>query len=164
MIDAEPAFGERRRAGGLGAAAGLGLPAGEVQALRRAGLVHHFGRLGVSSAIWDRRGALGVRQMGWQERVRMVPYLTERMLQQIADARPALGALAAQHCERMDGSGYPRGLRGCRDSLIAARVLAAASAYQAMCEPRPHRPAHAPGGGGASRAARRGPAPVALDG
>ena len=43
-----------------GAAAGLGLPAGEVQALRRAGLVHHFGRLGVSNAIWDRRGALGV--------------------------------------------------------------------------------------------------------
>ena len=74
----------------------------------------------------------------------MVPYLTERMLQQSPTLAP-LGALAAQHCERMDGSGYPRGLRGAAIP-IAARVLAAASAYQAMCEPRPHRPAHAPEG------------------
>ena len=74
----------------------------------------------------------------------MVPYLTERMLQQSPTLAP-LGALAAQHCERMDGSGYPRGLRGAAIP-IAARVLAAASVYQAMCEPRPHRPAHAPEG------------------
>jgi len=47
------------------------------------------------------------------------------------------------HRERMDGSGYPNGLAG---SAIppAARVLACAEAYQAMCEPRPHRPALAP--------------------
>ena len=45
-----------------------------------------------------------------------------------------------QHRERLDGSGYPRGLSGAAISR-AARILGAADAYQAMREPRPHRPA-----------------------
>jgi DNA-binding CsgD family transcriptional regulator len=54
-----------------------------------------------------------------------------------------LGALAAQHHERCDGSGYPRGQSG--DALSpGARILAAADVYRAMLEPRPHRPARAP--------------------
>ena len=52
--------------------------------LRRAGLVHGLGRLGVSNAIWDKPGPLGA---GEWERVRLQPYLTERMLHQSADAR-----------------------------------------------------------------------------
>jgi DNA-binding CsgD family transcriptional regulator len=55
----------------------------------------------------------------------------------------ALGAVArvvVQHRERVDGSGYPNGLTGGAISR-EARILAAADAYQAMCEPRPHRPA-----------------------
>ena len=74
----------------------------------RAGLVHGFGRLGVSNAIWDKRGPLGA---GEWERVRMQPYLTERMLHQSATLAP-LGAIAVQLRERLDGSGYPRGLAG----------------------------------------------------
>ena len=50
-----------------------------------------------------------------------------------------LGAIAVQHRERLDGSGYPRGLCGARRSRRSARLLAAADAYQAMREPRPHR-------------------------
>ena len=51
-----------------------------------------------------------------------------------------LGATAAQHHERVDGSGYPRGLRG--DAMTAAgKLLAAADTYAAKREPRPHRPA-----------------------
>ncbi|HEX8769866.1 MAG TPA: HD domain-containing phosphohydrolase, partial [Acidimicrobiales bacterium] len=53
------------------------------------------------------------------------------------------GAIAVQHCERMDGSGYPRGLAGGAISR-PARILGAANAYQSMREPRPHRPARAP--------------------
>ena len=113
----------------------LGLPEPEVRDLRRAGLVHDFGRLGVSNAIWDKRGPLGA---GEWERVRLHPYLTERMLHG-SDALAPLGAIALQHCERLDGSGYPRGLSGTAISR-AARILGAANAYQAMCEPRPHRP------------------------
>ncbi|HEY2902591.1 MAG TPA: HD domain-containing phosphohydrolase [Polyangia bacterium] len=125
----------------LAAAAGarLGMPAVDVQALRRAGLVHNFGRLGVSNAIWDKRGPLGV---GEWERIRMHPYLTDRMLRQSPVLTP-FGELAAQHCERMDGSGYPRGSRGA-SVPVAARILAAAVAYRAMGEPRPHRPPRSP--------------------
>jgi HD-GYP domain-containing protein (c-di-GMP phosphodiesterase class II) len=121
----------------LAAAAGaqLGLSQAEVRTLRRAGLVHDFGRLGVSNAIWDKKAPLGA---GEWERVRLHPYLTERMLQQSAVLAP-LGAIALQHRERLDGSGYPRGLSGVAISR-PARILAAADAYQAMREPRPHRP------------------------
>jgi HD-GYP domain-containing protein (c-di-GMP phosphodiesterase class II) len=117
------------------AGAHLGLAEGEVRALRRAGLVHDFGRLGVSNSIWDKRGPLGA---GEWERVRIHPYLTERILHQ-SDALAPLGRIAVQHRERLDGSGYPRGLAG---AAIArpARILGAADAYQAMREPRPHRP------------------------
>jgi HD-GYP domain-containing protein (c-di-GMP phosphodiesterase class II) len=118
------------------AAENLGHPDTEVQTLRRAGLVHDFGRLGVSNAIWDKPGPLGT---GEWERVRMHPYITERMLHQSESLAP-LGRIAVQHRERLDGSGYPRGLQGPAISQ-PARVLAAADAYQAMREPRPYREA-----------------------
>jgi HD-GYP domain-containing protein (c-di-GMP phosphodiesterase class II) len=118
------------------AAAQLGLPAGEARSLRRAGLVHDFGRLGVSNSIWDKPGPLGA---GEWERVRLHPYLTERMLSG-SQALAPLGRIAVQHRERLDGSGYPRGLSGAAISRDA-RILGAADAYQAMREPRPHRPA-----------------------
>ena len=79
--------------------------------LRRAGFVHDLGRLGVSNAIWDKPGPLGV---GEWERVRLHPYLTERMLHQSAALAP-LAAIAVQHRERLDGSGYPKGLSGASD-------------------------------------------------
>src|SRR6185436_11884752 len=115
------------------------LEEGERRMLRRAGLVHGFGRLGISNAIWDKPGPLGA---GEWERVRLSPYLSERMLHQSEALRP-LGALAVGHRERLDGSGYPRGLSGAAISR-PARVLGAADAYQAMREPRPHRPARSP--------------------
>ena len=118
----------------------LGLPRQEALVLRRAGLVHGFGRLGVSNAIWDRPGPLSA---GEWERIRMYPYLTERMLHQSAALAP-LGEMAVQHRERLDGSGYPRGLSGGAISR-PARVLGAADAYQSMREPRPHRPARPAG-------------------
>ncbi|HWZ89807.1 MAG TPA: HD domain-containing phosphohydrolase [Polyangiaceae bacterium] len=114
----------------------LGLPSGEVTTLRRAGLVLGLGRLGVSNSIWDKPGPLGA---GERERVRMHPYLTERMLHQSVALAP-LGAIAVQFRERLDGSGYPRGLSGGAISL-PARILGAADAYHAMREPRPYRAA-----------------------
>ena len=119
------------------AARRLGMPDADVTMLRRAGLVHHFGRLGVSNAIWDKRGPLAP---GEWERVRLTPYLTERILHSSPALAP-LGTIALAHRERLDGSGYPRGLAGSAISPTA-RVLGCADAYQAMREPRPHRPAH----------------------
>ena len=90
----------------------------------------------LSAKVQDKRGPIGA---GEWERVRMHPYLTERMLHQ-SEALAPLGAIAVAHRERLDGSGYPRGLSGAVISR-PARILAAADAYQAMREPRPHRPA-----------------------
>lgn len=121
------------------AARSYGLPEGEVVTLRRAALVHDFGRLGVSNGIWDKKGPLTPAEF---ERVRLHPYLTERMLA-FSPALAPLGAIAVQHHERLDGSGYPRGLSGEAISP-AGRILGAADAYHAMTELRPHRPARTP--------------------
>jgi HD-GYP domain-containing protein (c-di-GMP phosphodiesterase class II) len=122
----------------------LGLPPEKADLLRRAGLVHGYGRLGVSNSILDKPGPLSA---GDWERVRMAPYLTERMLRQSTALAP-LGEIAVQLRERLDGSGYPRGLSGAAISRLA-RVLGAAEAYQSMREPRPYRPARPPEGAAA---------------
>jgi HD-GYP domain-containing protein (c-di-GMP phosphodiesterase class II) len=130
-------LGHARAVAELAAEAGAsaGLPDVDVRSLRRAGLVHGLGRLGISNAILDKRGPLGA---GEWERVRLQPYLTDRMLHQ-SEALAPVARIALQHRERLDGSGYPRGLSGPGISR-EARLLAAAEAYQAMREPRPHRP------------------------
>lgn len=114
--------------------AGMGVA--EAELLRRAGWVHDLGRLGVPNTVWDKPGALSAAEF---ERARMHAYLTERMLAQVGaldDVRQA----AARHHERLDGSGYPHGLDGAMLNPTD-RLLAAADAYHAMTEPRPHRPA-----------------------
>jgi HD-GYP domain-containing protein (c-di-GMP phosphodiesterase class II) len=134
-------LGHARAVADLAAVAGirLGLSEEDARLLRRAGLVHDLGRLGVSNAIWDKPGPLGA---GEWERVRMHPYLTERMLHQSRSLSP-LAEIAVQHRERLDGSGYPRRLSGGAISGHA-RILAAADAYQSMREPRPYREALSP--------------------
>ncbi len=81
-------LGHARAVADLAAAAGaqLGLSDSEVRTLRRAGLVHDLGRLGVSNSIWDKPGPLGA---GEWERVRLHPHITERMLHQSEGARAA---------------------------------------------------------------------------
>jgi HD-GYP domain-containing protein (c-di-GMP phosphodiesterase class II) len=115
------------------------LPGEQVVAVRRAGLVHDLGRVGVTSAVWERPGPLAD---GEWEKVRLHPYYTERILAR-QPMLAALGALAARHHERLDGSGYHRGAAASQ-LAPAARVLAAADAYHAMTEARPHRSARPP--------------------
>jgi len=119
------------------AADALGLQPDEVRAIRRAGLVHDVGRLGVSNAVWDKAGPLTVTEA---ERVRMHPYLTERMLAS-SPALAGVAAIAVLHHERLDGSGYPRGLSG-NAIPTSGRVLAAADRYVTLTAERPHRRAH----------------------
>jgi HD-GYP domain-containing protein (c-di-GMP phosphodiesterase class II) len=128
--------GHSRAVAGLaGRAAELaGLPPGDVITVRRAGLVHDLGMNGLPATILDKPGPLTPAE---SERMRMHAYYTHRML-----ARPPalarIGAIAELATERLDGSGYHRGLSG---SAIPAtgRILAAADAFQAMREPRPYR-------------------------
>jgi hypothetical protein len=129
--------GHSRGVANLAAEAGRdsGLADEEVSALRRAGLLHDLGRLGVSSGIWDKPGSLTETEF---ERVRLHPYLTDRMLARIP-ALSRIREIAARHHERLDGSGYPRGLTA---ALLTPPdlLLAAADVYHALTEPRPHRP------------------------
>jgi HD-GYP domain-containing protein (c-di-GMP phosphodiesterase class II) len=103
--------------------------------LRRAALVHALGRAGVPNTIWDKPEALTI---GERERMQLYAYYTDRILRRgsLAD----LADLASASHERIDGSGYPRGLSGAAMPM-SARVLAAADAYDALTSPRPHREA-----------------------
>ena len=117
----------------------LELPAETVALLRRAALAHDLGRVGVSNAIWEKAGPLG---FGEWERVRLHPHFTERAFAQ-STALASIGRLAGSHHERLDGSGYHRGVRW--PSLeLPERILAAADAYSAMREARPQRAALEP--------------------
>src|SRR5437763_155388 len=116
------------------AAQRLRLPAAEVDGVGWAALVHDLGRVGVSAAVWGWAGPLTA---GEWEAVRLHPYQTERVLGR-APFLVRLAAIAALHHERLDGSGYIRGASAAQ-LAPAARILAAADAYHAMREPRPHR-------------------------
>jgi HD-GYP domain-containing protein (c-di-GMP phosphodiesterase class II) len=105
-----------------------------VTAIRWAGLVHDVGRVAVHPRIWQKPGPLTADE--W-EQVRLHPYHTERVLSR-SPFLSALAPIAGAHHERLDCSGYHRGSPGA-DLPLAARLLAAADAYRAMCEPRPYR-------------------------
>jgi DNA-binding CsgD family transcriptional regulator len=92
--------------------------------------------IGIPSTVWDEPGEWSISQ---RERARTHPYLTARMLARTPILAP-VGHCAALHHERLDGSGYPNGLRADAISL-PARILGAADVYNAMRQPRPHRPA-----------------------
>jgi HD-GYP domain-containing protein (c-di-GMP phosphodiesterase class II) len=113
------------------------LPESDVKTVERAGWLHDIGKVSVPPSIICKEGSLTKAE--W-ERMRMHPYYTERVL-----ARPEVfaqwGAIAATHHERLDGSGYHRGLRTLSP---AAHLLAAANRYQALIEARPHRDALTP--------------------
>ena len=103
---------------------------------RLAGLVHDLGTSGIPNSIWDKPGRLTAAE--W-ERVRMHPYLTERILGRSRALAP-LAPVAGAHHERADGSGYHKALPT-QAVTPTARILAAADTYVAITEDRAHRPA-----------------------
>ena len=105
-----------------------------VTELHRAGLLHDLGRVSVPNGIWEKRGPLTASN--W-ERVRLHSYYTERVLS-VSPALQPIALLAGMHHERLNGSGYHRGVPAAVIH-ISARILAAADAYQAMKEERPYR-------------------------
>jgi HD-GYP domain-containing protein (c-di-GMP phosphodiesterase class II) len=117
-----------------GAAAALGLGAGETRTLRLAALLHDVGRTSVPRGIWTRPSALDWAD--W-ERVRLQPFHTGRVLAPIA-ALAEVAEVATAVEERLNGSGYPHG-RSARAISLQGRVLAAAHVAVAMGEDRPHR-------------------------
>jgi HD-GYP domain-containing protein (c-di-GMP phosphodiesterase class II) len=105
----------------------------------RAALVHDLGRVAVDARTWQKAGPLTADE---REQVRLHAYHTERALSRSAFLS-ALAPVAGAHHERLDGSGYHRGVAGA-ELALPARLLAAADACHALTEPRPHRDALAP--------------------
>jgi HD-GYP domain-containing protein (c-di-GMP phosphodiesterase class II) len=117
------------------AAALAGLEEGAAAALGQSALVQDLGRVSVRNGVWEKASSLTAAD--W-EQVRLHPYWTERVLAYSPQLAP-LGRVASMHHERLDGSGYHRGVRA-PELPLGARLLAAADVYQALLEARPHRP------------------------
>lgn len=143
FVDLKTPFllGHSARVARLAEAAGRQLHMDEEECvmLRRAGLLHDLGRVGIATGIWEKPLPLGTLEM---EQARLHPYHTERILERSALFRP-LARLASLHHERIDGSGYFRGLHGPSLDRLA-RVLAAADACAELLEERPGRKARSP--------------------
>jgi HD-GYP domain-containing protein (c-di-GMP phosphodiesterase class II) len=123
-----------------GRAAGiLGMEEADATALRRAGYLHDIGRAAVDPRVWAKDGTLSADD--W-EQVRLHPYHTERVLARSPFLAP-YAMIAGSHHERLDASGYHRGVNAAALPR-AARLLAAADAYQSKTEPRPYRDALSP--------------------
>jgi len=121
------------------AAVAVGLDAETVALTRRAAHIHDIGRIGVSNQIWSKPSGLTTAEY---ERMRMHPYLTERILNQVPGLKQ-VASVAANHHECLNGSGYPRGLSA-RQLTMPDRLVAAAVCYQSAHEPRPYREAMSP--------------------
>jgi DNA-binding CsgD family transcriptional regulator len=122
-----------------GAASELGMAPAEVATLRRAAQVHDLGNVSIPELIWGKRGPLNPSE---RARVQLHAYHTQRILT-VSPALRACGEFAGLHHERIDGSGYHRGLPAAALPL-GARLLVAAEVYQAMTEERSWRPALEP--------------------
>ena len=112
----------------------LGLDERELLVLRRASLLHDLGKVGVAGGTLAKEGPL--TRAEW-EQVRLHPYHTGRILSASTAFAP-LVETAWSHHERLDGGGYDRAL-GAKSLPMAARVLAAANAFEALLQDRPYR-------------------------
>ena len=143
VIDAKSPFtarhSERVAEIAVGIADALRFDLDERRTLRRAGLLHDIGKLAVSNRILDKPGKLSDEEF---RAIKTHPVHTLRILER-APCFADLADLAANHHEKLDGSGYPRSLEAC-DLDLPMRVLAVADIYEALTAERPYRPPLAP--------------------
>jgi putative two-component system response regulator len=112
----------------------IGLGGADLGALRRGGLLHDVGKIGLPDAVLLKPGRLTREEY---ELVKQHTVIGERLcagMRSLARVRPII----RQHHERIDGSGYPDGLRGDEISLLA-RIIGVVDAFDAMTTSRPYR-------------------------
>lgn len=143
VIDAKSPFtaSHSRRVAEIaaGLAERFGLPEADVRDVRRAGLLHDIGKLGVPNRILDKPGRLTADEYMI---IREHPMLSLRILEPVS-IFDRVAELAASHHERLDGTGYFRGLDAEALSL-GARIVAVADVYEALTADRPYRAAWTP--------------------
>jgi HD-GYP domain-containing protein (c-di-GMP phosphodiesterase class II) len=114
----------------------LGLSFEHRRWLKRGALLHDVGKLGVSNSVLDKPGKLNAEE--W-EAVKLHATYTETILSRIG-AFAELAQVAGAHHERLDGGGYPRGLKS--DSItLETRIITTADIFDAITAQRPYREA-----------------------
>jgi len=113
----------------------MGLPAAELDTLYRGGLLHDIGKIAIPAAILNKPGKLSEDEYAI---IKQHPATGARILSPIRAYRDTIPIVMSHH-ERLDGSGYPEGLRGNEIPLLA-RITAVADVYDALSSPRPYRP------------------------
>lgn len=112
----------------------LGLPLERRRWLKRGALLHDVGKLGVSNSVLDKAGKLDISE--WEEVKRHAGY-TETILARIS-AFSELARVAGAHHEKLDGTGYPRGLRA-EEIALETRIITTADIFDAITAERPYR-------------------------
>ena len=137
IIDAKSPFTYRHSEGVAKAAVAMGERAGfgpdASRDMMRAGLLHDIGKLGISNRILDKPGRLTDAEY---EKIKAHPKLTYDILSRVGPFGP-IAETAANHHERLDGSGYHRGLAA-EDLDLPSRILAVADVYDALSADRPY--------------------------
>ena len=118
----------------LATGAELGLDQSELEKLRLAAILHDIGKLGVDDGVLRKPGRLAKKEF---EQMKKHPTLGSAILDEVQYLKPVLPGIRSHH-ERVDGRGYPGGLRGRKIPLIA-RIIAVADTYDAMTSDRPYR-------------------------
>jgi putative nucleotidyltransferase with HDIG domain len=118
----------------------LGLPAARLRQLAMGGLLHDIGKLSVDDAILKKPGALTDGELA---EVQRHPETGVQLLRELGGFTPGVISLVHDHHERLDGSGYPRGLAGA-ELTLDVRILAACDVYDALVSPRVYREAWTP--------------------
>jgi len=114
----------------------MGLPEEQINGLRMAAVIHDIGKMNVPAEILSKPGKLTEMEFGIVKTHSQAGY---EILKTIEFPYP-VAQIVLQHHERMDGSGYPLGLRG-KDILLEVRILGVADVVEAMASHRPYRPA-----------------------
>jgi HD-GYP domain-containing protein (c-di-GMP phosphodiesterase class II) len=114
----------------------MGLSEGKIEGIRMAGSIHDIGKLSIPAEILSKPTKLSDIEFG------LIKEHSRRGFEMLKDVESPwpLAEIVYQHQERMDGSGYPRHLKG-DDILMEARILAVADVVEAMASHRPYRPA-----------------------
>jgi HD-GYP domain-containing protein (c-di-GMP phosphodiesterase class II) len=115
-------------------ALGLGYEPADAERLRIAGLLHDVGKIGVSEAVLRKAGKLTDDEY---EQIKKHPEIGYRILKDLKGLEDILPAVLHHH-ERLDGRGYPAGLRA-DDIPLSARIVAAADTFDAMSSTRSYR-------------------------